>query len=157
VRPAAAGDLQVILVNGGNGAPSPTLYTLLTTNGTRYSLSSLPAGQWRTGMRVRVTGVKAASPQANAMGPTSSSVSVIGVSVLSTTTTARGVASTTTAPLVGYAPSTMGVLFIIVTMCSQAAAITPTVSYRLQQMTCVLRDALWHSAVCAAAGHHCFH
>jgi hypothetical protein len=125
----AAGDLHVILIHGDDGKPSTTQYTLFTTNGTRYSLRSLPGRQWRTGMRVRVTGVKTAGLQSNVVGPTANSLSVQGATVVSTTSPPRGVAGTTTAGLVGYAPSTMGVLFIIVTMCSQTASITPSVSY----------------------------
>jgi hypothetical protein len=127
--PAAAGNLHVILIDGANGAPSPTLlYALLASNGTRYWLSSLPGGQWRTGMHVRVTGVTTVGRQTNAMGLAAKSLYVQAVSVLPTSTAARDVASTTTAPVVGYAPGTLGVLFILVTMCSQAASITPAVS-----------------------------
>jgi hypothetical protein len=82
-------------------------------------------------MHVRVTGAKTAGLQENAMGPAADSISVQAVSVISTTTnTSRGTASTSTAPLVGSAPSTMGVLFIIVAMCRQAASITPSVSWK---------------------------
>jgi hypothetical protein len=127
---AAAGDLHVILIHGDDGKPSTTQYTLFTANGTRYSLRSLPGRQWRTGMRVRVQGVKTAGLQTSVVGPTANSLSVQGVTVVSTTSPPKGVAGTTsTAPLVGYAPSTMGVLFIIVTMCSQTASITPSVSW----------------------------
>jgi hypothetical protein len=127
---AAAGDLHVVLVHGDNGKPSTTQYTLFAANGTRYSLRSLPGRQWRTGMRVRVTGVKTAGLQSNVVGPTAKSLSVQGVTVVSTTRPPRGVARATTAPLVGTAPSSMGVLFIIVTICSQTASITPSVSSR---------------------------
>jgi hypothetical protein len=89
-------------------------------------------------MRVRVTGVKTVGLQSNAMGPTASNLYVSAVSVLATTATPRGLASTTTAPLVGSAPSAMGVLFVIVTMCSQAASITPTVRCESQTVTCHL-------------------
>jgi hypothetical protein len=122
--------LHVILIHGDSGKPSTTQYTLFTTNGTRYSLRSLPGRQWRTGMRVRVTGAKTAGLQKDSRGlPTAGSVSVQGVTVVSTTSPPKGVARAATAPLAGTAPSTMGVLFIIITMCSQPASITPSVSW----------------------------
>jgi hypothetical protein len=127
--PDVVGDLRVIVTHGDNGKPSTTQYALFTAGGTRYSLRSLPGRQWRTGMRVRVRGVKTAGVQTSVVGPTASSVSVQGVTVVSATSPSRGVASTMTAPLVGCAPSTLGVLFIIVTMCSQTASITPSVSW----------------------------
>jgi hypothetical protein len=127
---AAAGDLRVVLIHGEKGAPSTTQYTLVTPNGTRYALRSLPGRQWRTGMRVRVRGVKVAGLARNAVGPTATIVAVQDITVVSTPAPPRGMASTTSsAQLVGNAPSRMGVLFIIVTMCRQTASITPAVSW----------------------------
>jgi hypothetical protein len=128
---AAAGDLRVILIHGDNGAPSTTQYSLFTPNGTRYSLRSLPGNHWRTGMRVRVRGMKVAGlATKNAVGPIANIVAVQDVTVVSSPGAPRGMASAaSSAQLVGHAPSRMGVLFIIVTMCSQTASITPSVSW----------------------------
>jgi hypothetical protein len=80
-------------------------------------------------MRLRVKGVKTVGLRKTAVGPTSGSVAVQGMPVVvSTPPLLKGV-SPTTAALVGSSPSTMAVLYIIVTMCSQTASITPLVSW----------------------------
>jgi hypothetical protein len=124
-----AGDLSVVLIHGDDGKPSTPQYTLFTPNGTRYSLASLPGTQWVTGMQIRVTGVKTVGFQKTAVGPTSASVAVQNVVVVSTPPLLKSVSGTTAQALVGSSPSTMAVLYIIVTMCTQTASITPSVSW----------------------------
>jgi hypothetical protein len=121
------GVLRVIIVHGMDGRSSTTEYTLLPGNGTRYSLLQLPSRQWRTGMRIRVTGTRTAGLQTATVGvaPTAGSIVVQDVMVVPPTSPPKGVASAT-APLT--APATMRVLFVIITMCNQAPSITPSVS-----------------------------
>jgi hypothetical protein len=80
-------------------------------------------------MHVRVTGVKAAAGlQTNVVGPSANSLVVQDAVVVSPATANPGGVSRHATALAGSAPSTLGVLFIIVTMCSQTASITPSVS-----------------------------
>jgi hypothetical protein len=96
-------------------------------------------------MHVRVRGMKVAGlATKNAVGPIANIVAVQDVTVISTPGAPRGMASaaTSSAQLVGHAPSRMGVLFIIVTMCSQTASITPSVSRTYERAVCGCQLAL---------------
>jgi hypothetical protein len=75
-----------------------------------------------------VTGVKSAGLQKTVVGPSSNGLTVQGAPVVVSTPPLRRGVSRATAPLVGSSPSTMAVLFVIVTMCGQTASITPSVS-----------------------------
>jgi hypothetical protein len=121
-----AGQLRVLVTHDD---PPATRYTLFTNGGGRFTLRvSADTSEWRTGMQLRVVGHQlnvTADPLLPSISPTPELAVTRVLQVAASTSTGA-----TANDMVGTSPSTMRVLFIIITMCGRTASISPTVSAR---------------------------
>jgi hypothetical protein len=126
-----AGTLQIVVIHGDTDQPSRTVFTLFTDGGQRFNLKVEGGSQWRTHMRLNVTGrVVTDAAQGGGLMPDLLVDSAVEIAPPPTPAGMR----TTGGGLSGSAPAVMRVLFVLVTMCGMTPVLTPEVSH----------DCDWH-------------